>query len=56
MALIEGGEFGDKEYFKVLVDSVNDMEVSTLGCNVHIALDYCSSFHFEVYIRMETVI
>lgn len=31
MELIEEGEFGDEEYFKVLVDSVNDMEVSILG-------------------------
>lgn len=27
MALIAGGEFGDKEYFSGLVDSVDNMEV-----------------------------
>jgi Carbohydrate phosphorylase len=27
MKQIEGGDFGDKEYFKPLVDSINDMSV-----------------------------
>lgn len=28
---IEGGMFGDKDYFKPLVDSVNNMKASTRG-------------------------